>query len=112
MSSEKIAQAFDNACRVACALTAQICLGAALVVPVGIIGWQLFTFLKAGAWPQFSVLDAWRALAEPGAPMWIDFPESWFGVHWLLASLPASLSLMAALAALGALLLAWARALD
>ncbi|HEX4153625.1 MAG TPA: hypothetical protein VHY75_15565 [Steroidobacteraceae bacterium] len=77
------------------------CLAAFL----GLIGTQLYRWLKAGEWTRVSLADGIRSVLShmpmPGDSTarlarlahWLDAPVDWLGLHKLIEVLPASLAL-------------------
>ena len=68
-------------------------LGATMVVlGLGFIGWQVWTWLRAGVWPTYSCLDLLAALspAQSNTYRWLVAPADWIGLHRALAWLPVS----------------------
>jgi len=77
------------------ALAAVLCMFAAFMVSVGILGWQIVTWLKTGAWPAMPIGDYLIPLLSDSARAWIAQPEAWQGLHRLVVfflgvPLPAS----------------------
>lgn len=68
-------------------------LGICLLGALGVLGWQTYMWLQLGEWQSFSVLDALAMLANPGVDSWLLFPQSWVGVHKLIAWMPAGFAL-------------------
>ena len=60
---------------------------------LGVLGLQLFGYLKIGEWKSVSLLS----VASPQLP-WLDNPQSWFGLHDIvrdaLGIMPLSLTLI------------------
>lgn len=61
---------------------------------VGVIGFQIFIFLKGGTWISLSMLELMPII--PGdLAAWLRYPESWLGLHKLvygfLDAMPLSL---------------------
>lgn len=56
-------------------------VGAMLLLPLAILGWQIYRYLMDGYWTGISVVDA---LAWMGSD-WAAAPASWFGVHNILS---------------------------
>ena len=79
------------------------CLAAFL----GLVGVQIYNWLREREWTHVSIIDGMRALlshfgvSEGGAGRaaalshWLDAPVDWLGLHKLLEALPASLALFA-----------------
>ena len=65
----------------------------------GLLGYQVFLFLKQGDWTPFPLLVAFNALFENTTLQeWLHNPGSWFGlqelVSWILQETPLSLALI------------------
>lgn len=69
---------------------------------LGIWAYQLFVYLKYGAWVSISVLDA-LGLLGGRVSVWTAFPSDWLGLHAMLAWVPAALVLLC----IGFFLMAW-----
>jgi len=67
-----------------CAALASMAFAA---VGVGIIVWQVFSFLSLGQWHAVSLIDAGTAALGWA---WFAQPQEWLGAHWLLDQIPAS----------------------
>jgi len=66
---------------------------------LGLIGYQLFLWIKNGTWSEFAVIEVFNFLFENTlAAQWLSKPESWFGlqkiVEWLLKNIPLSVALI------------------
>lgn len=61
---------------------------------VGIIGFQIFIFLKGGTWVPLSMLELMPVIPSDLAT-WLRYPESWLGLHKIvygfLGTMPLSL---------------------
>jgi hypothetical protein len=70
---------------------------AGVLTGLGILGYQVFTWLKTGAWPAVSLMHGLHYLFPDWDTMWqwISAPRSWLGFHkivsWLLIHTPLSL---------------------
>lgn len=62
--------------------------GVCLVAAVGVVAWQLYTFLRFGSWPPFSVITVLQ-WCDVG---WASFPRDWLGIHRVLLAFPLSLA--------------------
>jgi len=64
---------------------------ACVVLPIPIIGWQIYSYLKTGEWLPISMLDglAWLGLD------WARIPNqpNWVGLHEILTFMPLSIGL-------------------
>ncbi len=60
---------------------------------LGVLGMQVYRYLRSGAWDSISLLE----LVAPYCP-WFHRPESWFGLHRIVTDLfglvPASLAII------------------
>ena len=70
-----------------------------LLSGLGLIGYQVFLWMKDGIWPEFSIEVVFNFLFEnTSLAQWLSSPESWFGlqkiVEWLLQSIPLSAALI------------------
>lgn len=65
----------------------------AALAGLGVLGLQVYRYLRFGAWDSISLLE----LVVPYCP-WFDSPESWFGLHRIVtdffALMPASLAII------------------
>ncbi len=55
---------------------------------IGILGWQVYTYLKFGEWHQLSVITAlrWSSIE------WAFSPTKWIGIYKILDGFPLSLA--------------------
>ena len=70
-----------------------------LLSGLGLIGYQVFLWMKDGIWPEFSIEVVFNFLFEnTSLAQWLSSPESWFGlqkiVEWLLQNIPLSVALI------------------
>ena len=70
-----------------------------LVSGLGLIGYQVFLWMKDGIWPEFSIEVVFNFLFEnTSLAQWLSNPESWFGLQkiteWLLENIPLSVALI------------------
>lgn len=85
------------------------CLGAG-----GVLLFQSAEWLQDGRWSSLPLMDSmsWLALHSVDTPTalafmnWIDRPSSWYGLHYLMAIMPTSLTL-AIIGFLGSLISDW-----
>src|SRR5437016_2170004 len=63
-----------------------------VLTAVGIVGWQLYSYLRSGAWPSLSIMSVLLWLDVD----WARAPSDWVGVHKLLSQLPLSLAFLVA----------------
>ena len=66
---------------------------------LGLIGYQLFLWIKNGTWSEFATIEVFNFLFENTlVAQWISKPESWFGlqkiIEWLLKNTPLSVALI------------------
>lgn len=54
---------------------------------IGILGWQIYGYLRQGEWPALSVIAALQWLNIE----WARSPRDWLGLHNLLDAMPLSL---------------------
>ncbi len=65
----------------------------------GLIGYQIFLWLKDGTWTEFPLFVVFNFLFENTAlHSWMQNPESWYGLQkvgsWFLENIPLSLALI------------------
>ena len=65
--------------------------GASFLACFGIVGWQIFHYLKDGDWQPLSVITAmgWAGLE------WAFSPTSWLGLYKVLDWMPLSIAALA-----------------
>ena len=63
-------------------------LGAGTLAAVGIVGWQIYSYLRLGAWQPLSIITALTWLNVD----WARSPHDWVGVHKVLTGIPLSLA--------------------
>ena len=66
---------------------------------LGLIGYQLFLWIKNGTWSEFATIEVFNFLFENTlVAQWLSKPESWFGlqkiIEWLLKNTPLSVALI------------------
>ena len=66
---------------------------------LGLVGYQIFLWIKNGVWSEFAIIEVFNFLFENTlADQWLSNPESWFGlqkiVEWLLQNIPLSAALI------------------
>jgi hypothetical protein len=72
--------------------------GVGVLAAVGILGWQVYSYLKLGVWQPLSVVTALVWLNDP----WARSPTDWLGVHKMLDEMPLSLgAFLAGMAPIG-----------
>lgn len=64
--------------------------GFGLVFLVCTFGYQLFMWLKTGQWEAFSIVNGLLFMFPKGA--WLNNPQDWVGLHWLLDHVHAGLA--------------------
>ena len=70
-----------------------------LAFGLGLVGYQVFLWIKDGVWSEFATIEAFNFLFENTLiAQWLDKPESWFGLQkiaeWLLYNIPVSVALI------------------
>ncbi len=65
----------------------------------GLIGYQIFLWLKDGVWTEFPLFVVFNFMFENTAlQSWMQQPESWYGLQqvssWFLENIPLSLALI------------------
>ncbi|MBT4375306.1 MAG: hypothetical protein HOD16_06425 [Nitrospina sp.] len=65
----------------------------------GLVGYQVFLWIKDGVWSEFATMEVFNFLFENTLiAQWLDNPESWFGLQkiteWLLYNIPVSVALI------------------
>ncbi len=63
-------------------------LGAGILATVGILVWQIYSYLRLGEWPSLSIITALHWLNVD----WARSPHDWAGVHKVLDAMPLSLT--------------------
>jgi len=59
--------------------------------PIGIVGWQIYEYLRHDIWNSVSVVSALQWLGVK----WAIVPTDWVGLHRILEWTPMSLTLVA-----------------
>lgn len=59
---------------------------------IGIVGWQLYTYLKLGEWHSISVITAMRWFEIK----WSFSPTGWLGIYEILDFVPLSIAVFCA----------------
>lgn len=54
--------------------------------PIGVVGWQVYGYLRFGFWQSISVIDALRWTGN----QWAVAPTDWVGLYGVLELLPLS----------------------
>ena len=70
-----------------------------LAFGLGLVGYQVFLWIKDGVWSEFATMEVFNFLFENTLlAKWLDNPESWFGLQkimeWLLHNIPLSVALI------------------
>ena len=70
-----------------------------LALGLGLVGYQVFLWIKDGVWSEFATMEVFNFLFENTLlAQWLDTPESWFGLQkimeWLLHNIPLSVALI------------------
>ncbi len=62
-----------------------------ILVPIGIVGWQIYEYLRHDIWNSLSVVSAlqWWGVK------WANAPTDWVGLHRILDWIPLSLAFAA-----------------
>ena len=60
------------------------------LVGIGILGWQLYFYLRFNNWMSISLITALQWLNNS----WAYNPNDWTGIHTILKQLPLSLSMI------------------
>lgn len=111
MTKTEIAERFDALCAAAAGAAAYLIFLGSVASCLGVWGWQLLTYLKAGAWRSFSVIDMALFLHGDAAPPWLMWPQQWIGFHKILAVLPGATVVLIVGVITGAVLLGFAQSL-
>jgi len=66
---------------------------------LGLVGYQVFLWIKDGVWSEFAIIEVFNFLFENTLmAQWLDNPESWLGlqkiIEWLLYNIPISVALI------------------
>ena len=66
---------------------------------LGLVGYQIFLWIKNGVWSEFAIMEIFNSLfGNTLAAQWLSNPESWFGlqkiIEWLLHNIPLSAALI------------------
>ncbi|MDA2928509.1 hypothetical protein MYX84_00950 [Acidobacteria bacterium AH-259-O06] len=73
--------------------------GALFILPFvfagGVFLYQCFLWLKDGEWVEMSATLFFKYFLSPDNPFvqWVDNPQSWYGLHYLLTATPLSVFL-------------------
>ena len=70
-----------------------------LAFGLGLVGYQVFLWIKDGVWSEFATIEVFNFLFENTLlAQWLDNPESWLGlqkiIEWLLHNIPISVVLI------------------
>ena len=70
-----------------------------LACGLGLVGYQVFLWIKDGIWSEFAAMEVFNFLFENTlVAQWLENPESWFGlqkiIEWLLYNVPVSVALI------------------
>ena len=70
-----------------------------LALGLGLVGYQVFLWIKDGVWSEFATMEVFNFLFENTLlAQWLDNPESWLGlqkiIEWLLYNIPISVALI------------------
>ena len=66
---------------------------------LGLVGYQIFLWIKDGVWSEFAIMEVFNSLfGNTLAAQWLSNPESWLGlqkiIEWLLYNIPVSVALI------------------
>jgi hypothetical protein len=66
---------------------------------LGLVGYQVFLWIKDGVWSEFATMEVFNFLFENTLlAQWLVNPESWLGlqkiIEWLLYNIPVSVALI------------------
>ncbi len=65
-------------------------LGVAMVLGgIAILAWQIYQYLKTGAWPAISLITAMQYCGSK----WAAYPTDWIGLHKAFEMIPLSITL-------------------
>ena len=70
-----------------------------LAFGLGLVGYQVFLWIKDGVWSEFATMEVFNFLFENTIiAQWLVNPESWLGlqkiIEWLLYNIPVSVALI------------------
>jgi hypothetical protein len=97
MQNENPQERLEHGLNVTALIASRLLVVAGVLAGLGILGYQVFTWLKTGAWPVMSLWHGLHYLFPDWDEMWQWFstPRSWVGLHklvsWLLIKTPLSL---------------------
>lgn len=60
-----------------------VVLYGAFIVPICILAWQAYVWLRHGAWPPMDCVSAMLLFAPNAA--WLNYPSDWVGLHKALS---------------------------
>ncbi len=55
------------------------------------LGYQTLMWLKTGHWEPYSIVNGLLFMFPKGA--WLNNPQDWLGLHWLLGQIHAGLAI-------------------
>jgi hypothetical protein len=58
---------------------------------VFLLGYQVYVYLKRGAWVALSLVDGLLYISGKNPPLWLLYPDDWVGLHTLLDKTPLAL---------------------
>jgi hypothetical protein len=61
---------------------------------VYLFGYQIFLYLKHGAWESISVIDGLIRFNKKTPSLWLLYPQDWIGLHELLEKIPMTFGLI------------------
>jgi hypothetical protein len=56
------------------------------IVGFGVAVWQCVQWLQIAEWPRVNMIDALHYVTSDP---WLDYPQTWLGIHKALSSIPA-----------------------
>jgi hypothetical protein len=62
---------------------------------LGTLGWQIFSYLRSGFWQSISSIDGLSFIFQNTKfGLWLENPDSWYGIYDLANWLPLSLAIV------------------
>ena len=63
--------------------------GLTIFICLGILGWQIFSYLSSGVWQSINSIDALSLLFQSTKfGLWLEKTDSWLGVYELISWMP------------------------
>ncbi len=69
--------------------TAGVWVGCLLMIGLGTLGYQTYIYLHYGSWLHISMIDFLKFFETSSS--WLNKPDTWFGLHEVLAWTPSAL---------------------